>query len=176
MLSARIVAAAGLIIVLAAAAVALEEAGVLKPIGESTTTSPSTTIVPLKTVTETGEGGATTNSGEAATSTGVTGMFTFNLSGKLPYVEQVNVEVNENGGQVGVVLELPTPCHNASLRYENGTIIVEVQSPPPKVMCVQVVTMKTAGIVIDQPLPPTLVLEVVKDGKIVGSVKLDLKG
>lgn len=92
-----------------------------------------------------------------------------------PYAKRLMAKAEEGAYQVAVVVELPNPCYNASLSYisENNTIRVDLESPPPKVMCVQVVKEETLG-TVKVPAGADVKIIVAVDGVVKGKQQVSL--
>ncbi len=130
--------------------------------GTSTTTTTATTA----------EAGGAATSGDNMTRTTST-MIVVNLD--TPYAKRLMAKAEEGAYQVAVVVELPNPCYNASLSYipENNTIRIDLESPPPKVMCVQVVKEETLG-TVKVPAGADIKIIVAVDGVVRGKEQVSL--
>jgi len=92
----------------------------------------------------------------------------------LPYVTAIHVNYIVGGGNHTVVveLELPTPCHSANLSYDGSLLRIDITSPPSGVMCVQTLKPVTLSVEWQGPPPEELLVEVYRDGELVGSARL----
>jgi len=89
----------------------------------------------------------------------------------LPYVKSIVVESDGSKHKIVVEVELPTPCHNATLSYNGSLLAINISSPAGAV-CVQALKPVVLSIEWQGPPPQELVVEVYRDGRLLARAVL----
>ncbi|MCE4600372.1 MAG: hypothetical protein F7C38_02245 [Desulfurococcales archaeon] len=172
------VAASIAIILLVIAVAAVMYANEAVPANTRATTTPSTTTGAANTPKET----TTSTTVERTTSTtetgGNMGASSGNSTGNAVTltVYKFSITIYHDDGNLTLQIELPNPCYKANLTYQEKeeTLILDINSPPPGTVCVQVLHEETLTVNLGEQVPDQVLLVVRLDGRVVGKATVEL--
>ncbi len=172
------VAASIAIILLVIAVAGLMYTNEVIPTNTSATTTPSTTTGAANT----SRGSTTSTTVEATTSAteagGGMGGSRGNSTGNAVTltVYKFRITVYHDDGNLTLQIELPNPCYKANLTYQEKeeTLILDIHSPPPGTVCIQVLHEETLTVNLGEQVPDHVLLVVRLDGRVVGKATVQL--
>ena len=150
---------------------------------QGTVTSESgtpTTTTETVTATEGGEGDNATSSVEtyqAGQGVEIVVDYSLRLDDGVLYIKSYTITYQDGVPVITLTVQLPNPCYQAKLNYEpeKDSLVLNITSPPPDTMCIQVVRLTSLVTALDPaPQDNTVNLVITKDGAVLKTLTLDI--
>ena len=93
------------------------------------------------------------------------------------YIKSYTITYEDGVPVITLTVQLPNPCYQAKLNYESerNSLVLNITSPPPNTMCIQVVRLTSLVAALDPaPQDNTVNLVITKDGAVLKTLVLDI--